>query len=258
MTQVSGKRIPSVADHDIITQRYFFPRRAAPPHPVMVEAGEATLACYLEDAGCDGTVVHFHGNGEVVADYAGGLSGDLADMGVDAFFAEYRGYGGSTGTPRLGAMLEDVVPIREAVDAPDEKLVVFGRSIGSIYAIEFAARYPGVAGLVLESGIADVLERILLRASPEELGTTREELEAEFGALFDHEAKLGDYPGPALVLHTENDHLVDKTHGERLADWAGADAKLVMFERGDHNSIFHVNREAYLAEVAGFLEGVGR
>lgn len=248
----------TIADHDIITQRYFFPRRTPPAHPTVVDAREADLACYSEDAGSEKTVVHFHGNGEVVADYAGGLSVDFTEMGANAFFAEYRGYGGSTGTPRLGAMLDDVEPVRQAVDVDDDQIVVFGRSIGSIYAIEFAARYPDIGGLVLESGIADVLERILLRASPEELGTTREEMEREFGELFDHEAKLGDYPGPALVLHTENDHLVDKSHGERLAAWAGADAKLVMFERGDHNSIFHVNRDAYLAEVAEFLEGVGR
>jgi hypothetical protein len=246
----------SIADHDVITQRYFFPRRAAPPDQTVIDAGDARLACYVEDVGADGTVLHFHGNGEVVADYAGGLSRDFTDMGANAFFAEYRGYGGSTGTPRLGAMLDDVVPIREAVDAPDENIVVFGRSIGSIYAIEFAARYPNVAGLVLESGIADVLERILLRASPDELGTTREQMEAEFGELFDHETKLRDFSGAVLVLHTENDHLVDKSHGERLADWAGSGAELVMFERGDHNSIFHVNRKAYLDRVAGFVRGL--
>jgi hypothetical protein len=218
--------------------------------------GAAQLACDHSDNGHDITVLHFHGNGEVVADYVPGLADAFDELGANAFFAEYRGYGGSTGSPRLGAMLEDVSPIREALDVSDEQIVAFGRSIGSIYAIELAARYPAIAGLVLESGIADVLERILLRASPSELGATREEMEREFGELFDHEAKLGAYGGPTLVLHAENDHLVDKSHAERSARWAGDNAELVLFPRGDHNSIFHANREAYLERVGAFLNSV--
>ena len=245
-----------VADHDIITRRYFFPRSQPLSGARMVDVGKAQLACFQAEQGHDLSVVHFHGNGEIVADYLPGFAEQFDDLGANAFFAEYRGYGGSTGTPRLGAMLDDVTPIREAVGGPLERIVVFGRSIGSIYAIEFAARFPEIAGLVLESGIADVLERILLRATPEELGTTTEAMRAEFERLFDHQEKLGQYPGPALVMHAEHDHLVDKSHAERNAAWAGDKARLVVFERGDHNSIFHANRAAYLEELGEFLDQV--
>lgn len=222
----------------------------------MVDVGPARLACHAADHGGDVTVIHFHGNGEVVADYVPGFAEHLADLGVDAFFAEYRGYGGSTGTPRLGAMLDDVAAIRAAVDRGDDNIVVFGRSIGSIYAIELASRFPDIAGLVLESGIADVHERILLRATPEELGTTAEAMREDFERLFDHEAKLGRYPGPTLVLHAEHDHLVDRTHAERNAAWAGDDAELVLFDRGDHNSIFRANRTAYLDALGEFFDAL--
>lgn len=248
----------TIADHDIITRRYFFPRRQPPPGPRMVDVGSARLACHEADHGGALTVIHFHGNGEVVADYVPGFAEHLSELGVDAFFAEYRGYGGSTGTPRLAAMLDDVVAIREAVGRADDEIVVFGRSIGSIYAIELASRFPDIAGLVLESGIADVLERILLRATPDELGTTAEAMRAAFEKLFDHEQKLGRYAGPTLVLHAVHDHLVDKSHAERNAAWAGADAELVLFERGDHNTIFRVNQTAYLAALGEFLDGLTR
>ncbi len=247
----------NIADHDIISQRYFFPRRHALADETVIDVGEAKLACYANDAGHNLTLVHFHGNGEIVADYLPGFADTIADLGANTFFAEYRGYGGSTGTPRLGAMLDDVTPIQEAIAAPIGQIVVFGRSIGSIYAIEFAARFPQVAGLVLESGIADVLERILLRAAPEELGTTHEAMRAEFARLFDHEQKLGKYKGPTLILHAKKDHLVDKSHAERNAAWAGGDTKLVLFDRGDHNSIFHTNRTKYLAALGEFLGQVG-
>lgn len=243
----------SLADHDIISARYFFPRQQPLADATLVDVGEATLACYFADFGHDLTVVHFHGNGETVADYLPGFAQIFGHLGANIFFAEYRGYGGSSGTPRLGAMLDDVAAIREALGRDDQQVAVFGRSIGSIYAIEYASRFPNIAGLVLESGIADVLERILLRAHPQELGATCAELETEFSQLFNHEDKLHRYPGPVLVLHAKADHLVDKSHAERNARWAGGDTRQVLFDHGDHNSIFHANQAGYLAELRQFL-----
>lgn len=240
------------SDHPVITERYFFPRDDAPASPRMVEVEGASLACAHLAQGHPRTLLHFHGNGEVVADYVPGLPEILSTMGLNSFFAEFRGYGGSTGVPRLGQMLDDVSALVEAAGGP-ENLVVFGRSIGSIYAIEAVHRFPQIAGLILESGIADVLERILLRASPGELGCTEAEVRAAFAERFDHKAKLAGYTGPTLVLHAEHDHLVDKSHGERNARWAGGDCKLVILPRGDHNSIFFENRDRYLEELAGFV-----
>lgn len=243
----------SIADHDIITARYFFPRDEPPDDVEYIDAGGCKLACHRAATGHDLTVVHFHGNGEVVADYVPGFSQYLDALGANAFFAEYRGYGGSTGTPRLGGMLDDVDAIRRATGVPDDQIVVFGRSIGSIYAIEFVSRFPDVAGLVLESGIADVLERILLRVEPTALGTTRKAMEEEFSRLFDHRDKLGRYEGPCLVLHARRDHLVGFDHAERNAWWAGGDVRLVGFNRGDHNTIFPANQSAYLEALKQFL-----
>ncbi|MBA2662435.1 MAG: alpha/beta hydrolase [Bradymonadaceae bacterium] len=242
-------------DHPLISERYFFPFDEQPPEVSWVEAGGHRLACYRrvidEKAPM---VVHFHGNGEVVADYVPGLADALLAMGVNVFFAEYRGYGGSTGSPKLGSMLGDVEAIYEATGFAPERLVVFGRSIGSIYAVEFARRYPNIGGLVLESAIADVLERILLRAMPDELGCTLDELEAERDAYLDHEKKLAGYSGLLLVLHARGDHLVEPSHAERLHAWARSpDKRLVLFDRGDHNSIFAYNQAAYLAELERFL-----
>src|SRR5512140_1585834 len=59
-------------DHPLIGERYFYPRPAPPRSRLDVDAGDAVLACALHRADPDGhTVVHFHGNGEVVADWQG-------------------------------------------------------------------------------------------------------------------------------------------------------------------------------------------
>ena len=55
-------------------------------------------------------------------------------------------------------------------------------------------------------------------------------------------------PGAKMV----GDHLVDLSHAERNAAWAGERARLVVLPRGDHNSIFYENRESYLSELGKF------
>src|SRR5512137_1924810 len=243
-------------DHPLLAERYFFPRRARPRARLDVDAGDAVLACALHRADPDGhVVVHFHGNGEVVADWQDGLDEVVGALGWDLLLAEYRGYGASTGEPLLGRMLSDVGPVLRVAGTPG-RTVVFGRSVGSIFALEAVARFPGVAGLVLESAIADPLERLLLRVEPEELGVDGAALAAAVRSRLDHRAKIADYRGPVLLLHARHDGLVDVSHADRLAGWAGGPVRKVVFDDGDHNSILAANQERYLDELARFLAGV--
>jgi alpha-beta hydrolase superfamily lysophospholipase len=245
--------MPSVLDHPTISSRYFFPRRDAPPATVPVEVEGATLACakHTPHGPEAPLLVHFHGNGEVVADYVPDFAEELAKAGFDTFFAEYRGYGASSGSPALVQMLGDVAAVLDSLDRPLDRVFVYGRSVGSIYAIEAAHARNTIGGLILESGIASPLERVLLRVRPHEIGVTREEMEQEAALHLDHERKLAAYPGRTLVLHAANDHMVDASHAERNARWARS-AELVLFERGDHNSILAANLPAIIDAVRLF------
>jgi pimeloyl-ACP methyl ester carboxylesterase len=154
-------------------------------------------------------------------------------------------------------MLDDVAAIVEAVGVPPERIVVFGRSVGSLFAIEAVHRYPALAGLVLESGIADVYQRLRMRVEPAEMACSEDELRAAVAARLDHRAKLGAYQGPTLTLHAEGDFLVPIDHAERNHAWAGgAGKKLIRFPHGDHNSIFAYNHQEYLRHLEAFLRGV--
>ena len=246
-----------ILNHPIISERYFFPREATIPQPFWVECEEARLACaYHEIDPKAHTIVHFHGNGEVVADYLDGFPELIGRMNCNCFLAEFRGYGGSTGSPQLGKMFEDVRQIIEATGQSHDKVILFGRSVGSLFAIKAAELFPDIAGLILESAIADPLERLLLRLHPEELGATLSELAEAVTLAIDIQQTMAHLTKPTLIMHTRHDGLVDASHAEQLTDWCGGPVQLEIFPQGNHNDIMFVNGPRYFALINEFLNSL--
>ena len=245
----------SLLDDPAVVRRVFHPRSTSIPPTLLVEADGYQLGCHIRHAHPDaGWVVYFHGNGELAADsdrYFGHL---FEEASVNVCFAEYRGYGASSGEPSLAGMLGDGELVAAALGVPAGRMAAFGRSLGSLYAIDLAQRLPELAGLVIESGIAVVGELWQFDQEAEVAAATV----TAMTACFDHRAKLGGYLGPLLVLHAAEDHLIDKSHAERLHAWGGGvDKRLVIFPRGNHNTILPVNLTQYVAELRNFFQRIG-
>jgi pimeloyl-ACP methyl ester carboxylesterase len=250
----------SILDLPAISGRYLFPQNRCLKRPSVIQVNNIELSCFkriLDERGL--TLVHFHGNGESVSDYVPFWADIFQDFGLNQLFIEYRAYGGSTGQAQLVAMLADGQSVLQAAGIEPEKAVVFGRSIGSLYAIELAYREPNIAGLIIESGIADPCERFLNYAELKSSGISESDVRIEAAKHFNHELKLSGYTHPLLILHTENDGLIDISHAERNYQWAGSIQKqLVKFPRGNHNTIFQANMNQYLAAVREFIGGLHR
>lgn len=247
----------SILDHPLISQRYFFPRPGSLETPFTVQTTDGELACYYHQPHPDAkVVVHFHGNGEIVADYMGGYVQSFEAIGLNCLMAEYRGYGSSTGTPGLVSMLDDVPAIINALGLPPERIILFGRSLGSIYAIHGASLFGNIGGLIIESGIGDTRERLLLRVSPEEIGSDMETFDREIEKHLSHEKKLKGYKGPLLVMHTRHDGLLDLYHGENNFKWAQGPKSFKIFEEGNHNNIIAVNAVAYFQTIQQFTNSL--
>lgn len=246
----------SILDDPVISGNYLFPQDRITSDPFLVTVGGAVLACFRKCIDPNAlTVIHFHGNGEAVSDYVPHMADFFAELGVNSLFVEYREYGASTGEARLVAMLGDGEAAMSFAGIPPGKAVVFGRSIGSLYAIELAYRQPNIAGLIIESGIADPAERFLTYADLESAGFDDSDVHAEVKRHFNHKQKLAHYSGPMLTLHTEHDGLIDISHAVRIHKWSGSREKqFVRFPYGNHNTIFAVNSEEYKSAVASFLK----
>jgi pimeloyl-ACP methyl ester carboxylesterase len=196
------------------------------------------------------SILFFHGNGEIVADYDD-LGPLYNRMGINFLAADYRGYGRSTGRPTVTAMMHDCHTVLAFVGAWlagrgfRGPLFAMGRSLGSASALELADAHPDrLSGLIVESGFACAGPLLqLLGVDPAAVGFREE-------AGFRHIDKIARWTKPLLIIHAEFDHIIPFSDGRRLFDACPSPQKhLLKIPGADHNSIFMAGLGEYLAAI---------
>ena len=230
-----GARVESIFDREDFNRSLFFPRPDTSPGgeaDQLVDVGGAKLHLRCHPAAARCTLLLFHGNGEVVADYDAAAA-EFARIGAALAVVDYRGYGRSDGVPTLRTLIEDARPVAAAVlgDAP---IVVMGRSIGGAAAHELYARPPDrVVAVVLESSFFNLGNLIRRRGL-----LPPREFTADERATFEPATKLAAGRLPLLVLHGVRDELIDPSEALSAIDASGsADKQLVLVPGHGHNDI---------------------
>ncbi|MBN2398468.1 MAG: alpha/beta fold hydrolase [Deltaproteobacteria bacterium] len=250
-------------DRPEILNFLFYPRREDGPsgtggtvHDLRIPVeGQVTVGARLHHAGeAASTILFFHGNGEIVADYD-----DLGPLyvrkGINFLPVDYRGYGRSTGTPTVTAMMRDCHTIfayvrnwlaEEGYTGP---VIVMGRSLGSASALELAAHYRDrIAGLIIESGFAYLMPLLrLIGVSPAGMGITEEDGSHNI-------EKIRTFDGPTLIIHAQFDQIIPLSDGEALYEASAAeDKRLLVIPGADHNTIFIRGFQEYMVAIGDFL-----
>ncbi len=205
------------------------------------------------------TILFFHGNGEIVADYDE-LGPLYTRMGINFLPVDYRGYGRSTGSPTVAAMMADAGGVFEYTTrwlktlGYSGPIIVMGRSLGSASALKLAADQAGaIAGLIVESGFASITPLLeLLGVRIQSLG---------FDPAWDafNISNIKTYPGPTLVIHAQFDHIIPFSDGQALYDASPArEKKLLMIPGANHNDIFQRGLNAYLEAVVWLAGTAGQ
>jgi len=202
-------------------------------------------------------ILFFHGNGEIVADYDD--MGQLyKQMNINFIPVDYRGYGRSTGSPTVTAMMRDCHVIFDYIKnwlvekKHDGPFIVMGRSLGSASALELIKHYGSqIDGLIVESGFSSVGP--LLELLGIQMG--KPGVEGEDGL---HNAeKIRSYGKPTLIIHAENDHIIPFHEGQALYDVCTApDKRLLKIPGADHNSIFLHGIQEYMEAIKGLVQAI--
>jgi pimeloyl-ACP methyl ester carboxylesterase len=171
-------------------------------------------------------VLYFGGNAEEVS----WMMDDAAKRapGIGWLLVDYRGYGSSGGSPSEKALVADAMQWHDHLSRTNERIYVFGRSLGSGVAVQLAAERP-VAGVILVAPFDSLVE----------VGKHHYPFLPVSWMLkhrFDSVALAPKMKAPLLCIVASHDDIIPPEHAKRLYDaWAGP-KKWVGLEGAGHNS----------------------
>lgn len=241
------------------SQRWLiYPRRGTGEVPVLpgttleklAGADRTVFALYAPARAGAPTLVHFHGNGEELADMEGFVSLFRA-RGFGVLAVEYPGYGLSrANAPSETSIYEDAeIALSDLVEKKGvlrENVVLSGQSLGTGVAVEMARRGHGGRLLLFSpyTSIVEVANRYLPIVPNRWL--VRD--------VFDSAAKAPSIPLPVLVVHGTDDEVIPFALGQRLVGLFPK-ARFLPLEKGRHNDLFLRGGDALMDDVARFCRG---
>jgi len=175
----------------------------------------------------------------------------LLALGTHVLLLDYRGYGLSGGRASEAGVYADARAglghLVEARGLPEERIVVFGRSLGGAVAVDLA-QDRGLGGVVLEStftSVADAAGQLFGRP----LGLL-------VGSRFDSASKIGRVRSPLLFFHGDRDEIVAYALGRRLFELAPKPKAFETLRGAGHNDTVEVGGRPYFARIRRFLDEV--
>ncbi len=204
------------------------------------------------------TVLAFHGNGETVSDYDA-IAQAYANIGLNLFMTDYRGYGWSGGQPTLRGyrddpervakfFLEQLARESAARNVRAVRPLLFGRSLGSGPAVTLAAAHPDkFCGVIIESGYADI--RPVLGLFRIDAGSQTDALHQQFS----NNLKLKHATLPVLILHGARDDLLPPDNArENLAAITHDRKELLLIPDVGHNNLL-ARADLYFGAINRFV-----
>ena len=192
------------------------------------------------------TLVIFHGNAGHRGHRLDWIE-DLHGLGYGIFSLDYRGYGGSEGSPTEEGFYRDgEAALRWLGQQGIRDLVYFGESLGCGVAVEMAKRQPPRV-LILQSGFSSALD-VARKAYP------YLPVRLLMKDRFDSKQKMAKILCPVLFIHGGRDSIIPLKLGRALYEAANEPKTWFPIPEADHNDLPWVGGKTYLDAIQGFLQ----
>jgi fermentation-respiration switch protein FrsA (DUF1100 family) len=231
--------------------------------PVEIQAADGTelFAWFLPAHGtAQATVLYLHGNGGNISSQFANVAW-LPAQGFNVLALDYRGYGGSRGSPSLAGVQLDIDAAMRTLlarrDVDPERIIVFAQSLGAALAIHYLAHSQyrsSVRAVVLDSAFSDYrriardkLAGFFLTWPFQWLASVA--VEDGYSPAASIKALA---PIPVLFIHGDQDLIVPLSHSQRLYESAGQPKQLWVVPDTGH--IQAVRNKTWRQRLTEFLQ----
>ncbi len=196
------------------------------------EEGGLIHALHIKAGKPRGCILYFHGNTGSISRW-GAIAEELTTFGFDVFIPDYRGYGKSRGKRTEALLYKDALLCYHKVKElfPDEKICIYGRSLGSGMASWLASRVECDA-VVLETPYNNLLDvaRFHSRIIP---------IKLFLRYTFRNDIYLRQSTAPLLIAHGTKDMIVPYKLGLRLYQTVKSrgNTKMLTIPGGHHGDL---------------------
>jgi hypothetical protein len=171
----------------------------------------------------------------------------MQELGFSVLAIDYRGFGKSSpGLPSEEMAYEDARAAWDwlAAKYPQRARYIFGHSLGGAVAIDLASKVEDERGTIVEgtfTSIPDVASSMKWGWLP--LGPL-------ITQRFESIRKVAKLGSPLLVVHGDNDRLIDSALGRKLYEAAQGRKRFLLVEGGSHHSTMSVGLGKYREALA--------
>lgn len=258
MGRTSGKRVLTIvvvtvaSVYVIACISLFLGQRSLIYHPtrsisngpnISIESGGNQIRVLTRQINSDKAVIYFGGNAEDVSVPLLSIGEGLKTQ--DLYFVNYRGYGGSTGSPSEFAVFQDALATYDLVSKTHHNISVIGRSLGSGVAI-YLASMRQVERLVLITPY-DSIENVAQQQFPIfPVGLILQD-------KFDSASRVKEVRAKTLMILADNDEIIPRNSSERLIlEFPPSQVETQVILGSTHNSVAHSSE--YVPTIVTFLE----
>ena len=178
------------------------------------------------------TIVFFHGNASAL-NWTVFKAAPYAQEGYGFLLAGYRGYGGNEGKPSELGFYEDArgwINHLLELGIPQEKIILYGESIGTGVAVQMATEFPNLRAVILESpytSLPDVAAKTYFFVPVRLLMKDR----------FDSLSKITNVTAPVFVMQGAADNIIPPAFGQKLFDAANEPKDILTLSGHGHNDM---------------------
>lgn len=218
------------------------PRGGPPAEEIKLPGSDADVRVLVREHDGPQALLYFGGNAEDVSQSLPALAQAFPDRAI--YLMNYRGYGGSGGSPSESALRRDALALHDLVRASHPQVSAIGRSLGTGLAVQLAGERP-LQRLVLVTPYDSILS---LAAAQFRWFPVRWLLQDRY----ESSRHAPQVTAPTTLIMAAHDEVIPRASTERLlASFAPGVARLVVIDDAGHNDISQ--RPGYLRALQAAL-----